>query len=95
TGNGEVRDWKRSDAAQADPVKGTTSVGDLAIGDRVLVKTSFALAATMAGSFDLQGGSVKQVSLKLTDAKLNAFNFLPGQAMQHAIKEDTTKGFTF
>lgn len=93
TGVGQTRDWKRTPEAAADPVKKTTPLGQLPVADRTS-KTSFRLQGTVAGQFDLQGTSVRKVSVKVSGMKFNFFNFLPGLAMQKAITDDTVRGFT-
>ncbi len=93
-GVGQTRDWKRTAAAAADPVKKLVPVSALTPADREVVKNSFRLQATVAGQFDMRGKSISKVSLKLSGVKLNVFNFLPGLAMQKTITDDTVRGFS-
>lgn len=94
TGVGQTRDWRRTAAAAADPVKKTVAVSALAPADREVVKNSFRLQGTVAGQFDLNGKSISKVSVRLSGVKLHIFNFLPGLAMQQAITDDTVRGFS-
>lgn len=93
TGVGQTRDWKRTAAAAADPAKKNLPLSQLSPADRTS-KTSFKTQGTVSGVFDLNGASVSKVSVKLTGVKFNLFTIIPSLAMQKAILDDTTNGFT-